>query len=261
MVISAEQKLLEEKEQLEKALQEKNILLAKIAHDLRFPLNGIIGFAELMYDEKMGSVSHKQKECLGDVLQCANQVLTLVNEILDFIKEDSHKMQFHSEQIDFEKILKETTGIFQKLIMSRHIKFETWVDPSLKHICLDSLRLKQIIYNYVSNALKHTSDNGTVRLRIIPDKKNFLRLEVYDSGKGILPEDIDKLFVEFQQLDQVVAKKYPGAGLGLALTKRIVKAQGGEVGVESHAGQGSQFFAILPYTMNVDIPGRADNVE
>lgn len=260
-MISTEEKLLKEKEQLEKALQEKNIFLAKIAHDLRFPLNGIIGFAELMYDGKLGDVSPEHKECLGDILLGANQVLTLVNEILDFIKIDAHKIQFNPEEIDFEKILKDTAHIFQKFITNRHIQFETSIDPSLKNICLDPLRLKQIIYNYVSNALKHTSDNGIVRVRVLPDKKNFLRLEVYDSGKGILQEDVDKLFVEFQQLDQEIAKKYPGAGLGLALTKRIVKAQGGEVGVESHPGQGSQFFAILPYTMSKDSSGRTRNVK
>ena len=98
-----------------------------------------------------------------------------------------------------------------------------------------------------SNALKHASDKGIVKVRIISHKKDFLRLEVCDNGKGIHPEDFDKLFVEFQQLDTHIAKKYPGAGLGLALAKRIVVAQGGEVGVKSQIGKGSQFYAILPY--------------
>lgn len=243
-----EEKLLKEKEELEQALQKKNIFIAKVAHDFRFPLNGIIGFAQLMHDGKVGPVSPEHKEYLSDILDSAQQLLMLANEVIDSAKIEAGKIEFYPAPVNLEKILKETQGIFQTLITTRQITFEIDLDPVLKTICMDPVRLKQVIYNYVSNALKHASDNGKVTIRIIPDKKNFLRLSVHDNGKGIPSEDFNKLFVEFQQLDPVTAKKYPGAGLGLSLAKRIVVAQGGEVGVKSTVGEGSEFFAILPYT-------------
>ena len=103
-----------------------------------------------------------------------------------------------------------------------------------------------MLYNYLSNALKFTRDNGRVLIRVRPEDATTFRLEVKDNGIGIRPEDIKKLFSEFHQLDSGAAKKYQGTGLGLALTRRIVEAQGGQIGVQSVVGQGSTFFAVLP---------------
>jgi signal transduction histidine kinase len=120
------------------------------------------------------------------------------------------------------------------------------VAPSLGEVVADSAKLKQVLHNYLSNALKFTPEDGRVTVRVRPDGADRFRVEVEDTGIGIKREDLGRLFVEFQQLDAGTAKKYPGTGLGLALTKRIVEAQGGQVGVESVPGQGSTFYAILP---------------
>jgi CheY-like chemotaxis protein len=113
-------------------------------------------------------------------------------------------------------------------------------------LALDPARLKQVLYNYLSNALKFTSSGGLVTVRASPEGADFFRLEVHDTGSGIQPRDLSKLFVEFQQLDTGATKKHAGTGLGLALTKRIVEAQGGSVGVRSTPGVGSVFHAVLP---------------
>jgi signal transduction histidine kinase len=119
------------------------------------------------------------------------------------------------------------------------------VDPSIGRVYLDPMRLKQVLYNYLSNAIKFTPEGGRVTLRVRPDGEQF-RIEVQDTGIGIKPEDEHRLFIEFQQLDASTAKKFAGSGLGLALTKRLVEAQGGTVGVQSVFGSGSIFFATLP---------------
>lgn len=123
------------------------------------------------------------------------------------------------------------------------------ISPELGEVVLDPGKLKQVLYNYLSNALKFTPEEGRVTVRAQPDGNGQFCLEVEDSGIGIQPEDLGRLFVEFQQLDGSFSKKYQGTGLGLALTKRFVEAQGGRVGVRSRPGQGSVFFAILPKRM------------
>jgi signal transduction histidine kinase len=120
------------------------------------------------------------------------------------------------------------------------------IDSTLGIVHLDPMRLKQVLYNYLSNAIKFTPEGGRVTLRVRPDGSERFRIEVEDTGIGIRPEDEHRLFIEFQQLDAGTAKKFSGSGLGLALTKRLVEAQGGTVGVRSVFGAGSTFFATLP---------------
>jgi CheY-like chemotaxis protein len=123
---------------------------------------------------------------------------------------------------------------------------EVQIDPTLRAATLDPAKLKQVLYNYLSNALKFTPEEGHVTVRVMPEAPGRFRIEVEDTGIGIRREDMHRLFVEFQQLDAGTAKKYAGTGLGLALTKRIVEAQGGQVAVRSDLGKGSVFSAVLP---------------
>jgi signal transduction histidine kinase len=143
-------------------------------------------------------------------------------------------------------VVGEATSIVIGLAAKRKIQLTVDVDRSLGRVQLDPMRLKQVLYNYLSNAIKFTAEGGRVALRVRPDGKTRFRIEVEDTGIGILPEDEHRLFIEFQQLDASTAKKFPGSGLGLALTKRLVEAQGGTVGVRSAPGSGSTFFATLP---------------
>jgi protein-histidine pros-kinase len=231
---------------LQEASRLKSEFLANMSHELRTPLNAIIGFAELMHDGKVGPVAPDQKEYLGDILTSSRHLLGLINDVLDLSKIEAGKMEFLPERVDLGRIATEVRDILRSLAASRRIAIAIEVDPGAGEVVTDPAKLKQVLYNYLSNALKFTPEDGRVTLRMAPEGGEHFRLEVEDTGIGIHPEDLGRLFVEFQQLDVGAAKKYGGTGLGLALTRRIVEAQGGSVGVESTPGKGSRFFAVLP---------------
>jgi PAS domain S-box-containing protein len=232
--------------QLQEANRLKGEFLANMSHELRTPLNAIIGFAELMHDGKVGPVSGQHKEFLGDILSSSRHLLQLINDVLDLAKVEAGKVEFRPEAVDLARVVTEVQDILRPLIAKKRIHVQTEIDPTLTEVVVDSGKLKQILYNYLSNALKFTPEEGRVMIRVGSEGLETFRLEVEDTGIGIRPEDQGRLFVEFQQLDASTTKKYPGTGLGLALTKRIVEAQGGQVGVRSMPGQGSTFFAVLP---------------
>jgi PAS domain S-box-containing protein len=254
----AEQKRLEEQlrrkndelEEQNRRVQEANRLksefLANMSHELRTPLNSIIGFSEILHDGKVGPVSAKQKEYVGDVLTSAHHLLQLINDVLDLSKVESGKMEFLPESIDPKRLVGEVRDILRTLVGRKRIHLQIELDPALSEIVLDPGKLKQVLFNYLSNAIKFTPEEGYVTIVMRPEGTDHFILEVKDTGIGIKAEDIKRLFVEFQQLDASASKKYQGTGLGLALTKRIVEAQGGEVGVTSAPGEGSIFFARLP---------------
>jgi two-component system, cell cycle sensor histidine kinase PleC len=242
--------------ELEQALQRakeataiKSQFLAKMSHELRTPLNGIIGLSELMYDGATGEVSPQQREYLGDVLASSMHLLALVNDLLDLEKMASGKMEFSTEAVDPELLLKEVRDVLRPSANEKKISVALEIVSRLPRLFTDPIRLKQVLYNYLSNAIKFTSDGGSVLVRVVDEGDEKFRLEVTDTGPGIAPADIPALFSDFRQLD--VTRKAPcqGAGLGLALTKRLVEAQGGTVGVRSTLGEGSTFHAVLPNRM------------
>jgi PAS domain S-box-containing protein len=231
---------------IQQANQHKSEFLANMSHELRTPLNGIIGFAEIMHDEKVGPLSPEHKEYLGDILTSSKHLLQLINDVLDLSKVEAGKMDFELAPVDPAVVVREVSEIVRTLAAQKRIRIRTEIDGALGRIMADARSLKQILYNYISNALKFTPDEGKVVVRVKAESKDTFRIEVEDSGVGISAEDIGRLFFEFQQLDGSASKKYSGTGLGLALTKRIVEAQGGRVGVSSTPGVGSIFYAILP---------------
>jgi PAS domain S-box-containing protein len=235
-----------ESELLANANRLKSEFLANMSHELRTPLNAIIGFSELMHDGKAGPVSPDHKEYLGDILTSSRHLLQLINDVLDLAKVESGKMAFRPEPVDVARVIGEVCDGLRALAAQKRIQIEAAVDPRSTRIVADPAKLKQVLYNYLSNALKFSPDGGRVRVRVVPEGEDEFRIEVEDTGIGIKTADIGRLFVEFEQLDTSMAKRYPGTGLGLALTKRIVEEQGGRVGVTSTPDRGSVFFAVLP---------------
>jgi len=256
----------EELEEQNRRVQEANRLksefLANMSHELRTPLNGIIGFAEIMHDGKVGPIAEKHREYLDDILTSARHLHQLINDVLDLAKVESGKMEFRPEIVSLTRLVSEVRDVLRTLAARKQIRIETSVDESVETILIDPAKLKQVLYNYLSNALKFTPDSGGVRVCVTPEGEDWFRLEVQDTGVGIHSEDISRLFVEFQQLDASAAKKYQGTGLGLALTRRIVEAQGGTVGVRSTPAEGSAFYAVLPRTHSdsVVLPTKAPPV-
>jgi PAS domain S-box-containing protein len=246
----------EELQQQNQSAQQANRLksefLANMSHELRTPLNGIIGFAEIMHDEKVGPISPDHKEYLHDILTSARHLLQLINDVLDLSKVESGKFEFLFEKTDPVILVGEVRDIVRTLAAKKRIKLQTEIHPSLSTIEADARSLKQILYNYVSNALKFTPEEGEVKVSIMPEEGDSFRIEVADTGVGIRSEDLHRLFMEFQQLDTSSSEQYAGTGLGLALTKRIVEAHGGHVGVKSTPGKGSIFYATMPRVQRVE---------
>ena len=236
----------EQNERVVAANRLKSEFLANMSHELRTPLNAIIGFSELMHDGKVGPVGAEHKEYLGDILASSRHLLQLINDILDLAKVESGKMEFHPEPIEIDRLVSELRDVLRALLVQKRMRLTVDIAPTLGEIVGDPAKLKQVLYNYLSNAIKFTPDEGEVTIAVRPEDTEHFRIEVRDTGAGIKADDLGKLFLEFQQLDATASKRHAGTGLGLALTKRIVEAQGGEVGVCSTPGQGSVFFAILP---------------
>src|SRR5712664_2891179 len=233
-------------EELTRAGAYKSQFLANMSHELRTPLNAILGFTQLLHEGEVGPLNDQQREFLGNVLTSSHHLLRLINDVLDLAKVESGKLDFRPESIDLRQAIGEVGAILRTTAAEKQVRVEIAVDPTIGRVVLDPARLKQVLYNYLSNALKFTPAGGLVTVRAMPEGPEFFRIEVDDTGAGIMAEDLRRLFVEFQQLDAGAAKKHAGTGLGLALTKRIVEAQGGSVGVSSKPGVGSVFHAILP---------------
>jgi signal transduction histidine kinase len=195
---------------------------------------------------KVGPVSDDHKEYLGDILRSSHHLLRLIDDVLDIARLASGTMEFRAEPMDAERVVSEVRDNLRGLAASKRIRVETELDTAVAEVVLDPSKVKQVLDNYLSNALKFTPEEGRVTIRVNYETSDHLRIEVEDTGIGIRSEDTERLFVEFQQLHTRMGANHPGAGLGLALTKRIVEAQGGHVGVRSELGKGSTFWALLP---------------
>jgi PAS domain S-box-containing protein len=249
LVLSAIRDITERK-RLEQRTSDANRLksefLANMSHELRTPLNAIIGFAELMHRGKVGPVSIEHREYLGDILTSSRHLLQLVNDVLDLAKVESGKMEFRPEAVDLAILVSEVRDILRGLAAGKRLRIELRLDPEAVNVEVDPARVKQVLYNYLSNSIKFTPEGGHITIRVEGQGPDLFRLSVDDTGVGIAGDDFAKLFLEFQQLDGGVGKKYQGTGLGLALTKKIIEAHGGRVEVQSTLGVGSTFSAILP---------------
>jgi PAS domain S-box-containing protein len=234
-----------ENRQVREASRMKSEFLANMSHELRTPLNSIIGFSELLHDEEVGDPAD-QKEFLGNILASGRHLLRLINDVLDLSKVEAGKIELRPEPVEPATVLTEVIAIIHESAAARGVRLTTTLDESLGQVIVDPARLKQVLYNYLSNAIKFTPANGTVEARILAVSADRFQIEVEDSGIGIAQEDLPRLFVEFEQLDAGATKRHGGTGLGLALTKRIVEAQGGDVSVTSVVGRGSIFRASLP---------------
>jgi PAS domain S-box-containing protein len=222
----------------------KSRFLASVSHELRTPLNGIIGFSELLHDRKLGPVTEDQVDVLGDILNSSRHLLQLINDVLDISKVEAGRMEFHPEHCRVDRLAHEVRDVVRPLADKKALHLAMEVTPALTaHI--DPGRFKQVLYNYLSNAVKFTPQGGSVILRIGPEGDKAFRLEVEDTGIGIGADEVPRLFQEFSQLPNS-RQADQGTGLGLALTRHIVEAQGGTVAVRSEPGRGSVFSATLP---------------
>ncbi|CAM3901286.1 PAS domain S-box protein [Roseateles saccharophilus] len=236
----------------------KSLFLANMSHELRTPLNAVIGFADLLTIGAHPPDPVREREWLQHIASSGRHLLNMINDVLDLSKIEAGKMDFHPEPVALPALVDDVMATVAVLAGQRGLSLTTVIAPELRDLVLDPARLRQVLLNYLSNAIKFTPAGGRVELRMLGEGPRLWRLEVEDSGIGIASERLDQLFVEFQQLDDGLTKRHQGTGLGLALTRRLVKAQGGRVGVYSEAGRGSCFYAVLPRRpgdADVDAPG------
>jgi signal transduction histidine kinase len=231
--------------ELEKANRLKSEFLANISHELRTPLNSIIGFSEVILDGLYGEINEKQEKYLGNIHKSGKHLLELINSILDLSKIEAGRMEFHPEEISFRNTAKEVENVLKPLAMKKGVDLSFSIEDALDEIIADRLKLKQILYNLLGNAIKFTPDKGSV---ILEAKKEggFITVVVKDSGIGIKEEELDLIFESFRQADGSHSRDFEGTGLGLTLTRKFIDMHGGQIRAESVEGEGSSFIFTLP---------------
>ena len=235
---------------LQDAAEVKDLFLANMSHELRTPLNAIIGFAEFLVDGKPGAVNPKQKEYLEDILNSGKHLLQLISDILDLAKVGAGKMEFHPEKFSIPEAIEEACALTQPIAQKRGIHINLAVAPETGDVTLDQQKFKQVLINLLSNAIKFNHDGGEVRISVEPYDTDCVKLVVSDTGIGIKAKDVARLFNKFEQLDSGASRRHEGTGLGLALTRKIVELQGGNISLESQLGEGSNFVVVLPLIHN-----------
>jgi two-component system CheB/CheR fusion protein len=232
----------------EAATTAKSDFLANMSHELRTPLNSIIGFSEVLEDELLGSLNASQRENMQYILKAGTHLLSLINDILDLSKVESGKMELEVDRVSLRGILDASLVMHREKALRHGISLDLQMEPVTDMVIeADERKLKQILFNLLSNAVKFTPDGGSVRVmaREITGAQE-IEISIEDTGIGIKPEDIPKLFKEFSQLDSVYDKEYEGTGLGLALTKKLVELHGGRIQVSSEFGKGSRLAFVIP---------------
>jgi len=232
----------------EKTNLAKSDFLANMSHELRTPLNSVIGFSEVLQDQLFGPINDKQQEYVNNILTSGRHLLSLINDILDLSKVESGKMELELSTFLLRESLNASMRMLKEKALVNRINLKLDLSPEAD-VCIvaDPRKLKQILFNLLSNALKFTPEGGTVEVSAVK-YGDSIEIVVADTGTGIREEDISKLFQAFTQLESVYTKEYEGTGLGLALTRQLVELHGGRIWVESEFGAGSRFCFSIPLT-------------
>jgi signal transduction histidine kinase len=237
----------------ETANRVKSNFLASVSHELRTPLSGIIGYAEMIEEDARDEGNTVTARDAKKVTNSAHHLLSVINDLLDHTKIEAGKMDLNPTQADITPILASVVENLQHQVTKKKTKLTLVADPLLGQANIDAMRLKQCLFNLVSNAAKFTKD-GTIVVSARPvDHKGvaFIRIAVKDSGIGMSETTIAKLFKPFTQADESTAAKFGGTGLGLSITKALVEAMGGTISVESMEGEGSTFTMLVPQGMSM----------
>ncbi|MBX0328153.1 HAMP domain-containing histidine kinase [Oscillochloris sp. ZM17-4] len=231
--------------QLRQANQMKDAFLSSISHELRTPLNVILGSVELLREEIYGPLDERQQRALGSVDQSGRQLLGLINDILDLVKMEAGKHEFAFDMVSVSDVCSQCARLIRPEAEGKGISVTLTVAPDVGLIPSDPQRMRQILLNLLSNAVKFTPEGGKIGLLAIRCD-SFVDLTVWDTGIGITDVDQGRLFQPFSQLDNRLARRYDGTGIGLALVSQLVALHRGSVSVESVAGKGSRFTVRLP---------------
>ncbi len=230
---------------LETAIKYKSQFLANMSHELRTPLNSIIGFAQLLQDKLYGGLNEEQEDYVATIIESSNHLLDLINDILDLVKLDQHIEKLLPAHLDLNKIFSDLSDLFRPQLRTKALTLHITAANDLPHPHWDAQKLKQILINVVSNAIKFTPQDGTITLSAVKVEDDIW-ITVKDSGIGIPAEMAEKVFLAFQQADSSYTKLYRGVGLGLSISKNLVELHQGKIWLEPNPDGGTIVSIRLP---------------
>ncbi|MBI4541887.1 MAG: GAF domain-containing protein [Gemmatimonadetes bacterium] len=247
--------------ELERANRLKTQFLANMSHELRTPLNSVIGFSEMLLIGAHGPLTNEQRDSLETIARNGRHLLGLVNDVLDVSKIEAGRMELHLEPTDVRELVTDVLTGMESLVQAKGHRVAVELGDGTLVVHADEMRVRQVLFNLLTNAVKFTPPGGRIVVHAMRRRsllamgaiggerqleREVVRVTVTDTGIGIAPEDVPRLFTEFTQVDASYARRYEGTGLGLALCKRFVDLHGGRVGVESSKDRGSSFWVELP---------------
>jgi PAS domain S-box-containing protein len=241
----------ESQEAAERSSLAKSLFLSRISHELMTPLNSLIGFPELLADGHFGPLNDRQRQAIGNVLEAGEHLRRLLRDLLDLSRLESGRLQLELSRFDLGALLSDLAGPVAEAARRKGLTLGVEVAGGLPLVEGDPARLKQVALNLLDNAVKYTAAGGWVKLRVWPARSAagapLVRLAVEDSGIGVRPEDQQRIFRTFEQVDPSLTRRHSGTGLGLALVTRLLDLHGGRAWVESLGeGQGSAFHVEVP---------------
>ncbi len=238
--------------ELEHANRAKDEFLATMSHELRTPLNSILGLSETLLEQRRAPLNEHQQKSLEIIASSGRHLLELINDVLDLSKIEAGKLDYYPQVIEADALCESSLSFVRQQAMHKLIELSFGKDPAVSKLYADPRRLKQILVNLLTNAVKFTPENGTVKLQIISDsERDLIQFSVIDTGIGIAREDLKKLFQPFSQVDSSLTREFEGTGLGLALVQRLTDLHGGSVEVESEPGKGSRFTVNIPWRVDL----------
>lgn len=241
----------------EEANRVKSEFLANMSHELRTPLNAVIGFSEIMKDEIFGPLDERYREYAESVHASGKHLLELINDVLDLSKIEAGRIELAEEECDVGGLLKECRTLLLERIAAAGLHEKLEIDPRMPRLMIDERRIKQVVLNLMSNAIKFTPPGGfvTLKAKLLPERGALIA--VRDTGIGMAPQEIPRALAKFGQIDGELARKHDGTGLGLPIAKSLVEMHGGEFEIWSEKGKGTEMRIWLPLARLVREPGAA----
>jgi signal transduction histidine kinase len=246
--------------QLKKLDKIKSNFLSVTSHELRTPMSVIKGYIQMMLKGNLGTISNEQKHALDIILRNSNQLDALIQDILDISRLESGTMKFIPERTNVKNMLEQTIETMQSIADTKNIKISISLEENTPDLIIDQERVKQVIVNLLNNAIKFSYEGSIITI-FARKTADYVLFEIQDSGRGIPKDKQDKIFEIFYQVDSERDRKIGGVGLGLAISRGIILAHGGNIWVESEPGKGSTFRLTLPITPVQDLEGKFREVD
>ncbi len=235
--------------ELFKANKLKSEFLANMSHEFRTPLNAILGFAEVLQSKPALLRKEKGQRYAENIITSGNRLLGMINDLLDLAKTQAGKMELHIEPVSLSQLCESLVSSCSLLTRRKKLKVRSQIDPGIPILVTDGGKVQQVLYNFLSNAVKFTPVRGKIDIEACMLDENTVRISVSDTGCGIAEEDKEKIFDKFRQVDGSLTRESPGSGLGLAISKELSHMLAGSVGMDSQVDVGSTFWLDIPATL------------